>query len=395
MLTTNSWLNQLPPYSLLRNDDRKTRIKAKGQRIFDFGIGDPLEETPLFIREALVNGINPVSQYPSAVGSLEFREACAAWVKRRFDVTLKPTAHVISANGSKESVFHIPQVLFNTNSERKTMIYPDPGYPVYKNSTILNGGTIYEVSLTEDNNFLMDVKSVPQSVLKQTAAAWICYPHNPTGATITKQHIADYYRWALANDIVLLSDECYVDMYFPNTPRPHSFLEVAAENNFKNLLCFFSLSKRSGMTGYRSGFVAGDDRYIAAYAKYRPHAGLGTPEFVQKAAIAAWGDDKHVVERNSVFAKKRAIVDTFFDKHNVTYLKTNATFYMWAKAPASYSSAEHFADTLAHATGIIVTPGDALGHSCDQWFRLALVPTPEQIAECLNLWDNAISQGAV
>lgn len=394
-VATNEWLSLLPRYSLLRNDDRKAMLAKANRKIFDFGIGDPMEETPAFIREALVKGIPAVSQYPSAIGSLDFRKACAQWVQRRFGVELDAASQVISSNGSKESVFHISHVLLNAASKRRIVVFPDPGYPVYKSSTLLAGGVPFQVSLSSSQKYVFQPESVPAELLSQVAAVWVCYPHNPTGATIERKDMERIYRWAVDNKIILLSDECYVDMFFPGASPPESFLTIAKENSFQNLLSFFSLSKRSGMTGFRSGFVAGQKELVGMYAKYRPNAGLGTPEFVQKAAMAAWADDVHVKERNAIFAAKRAEVETFFQRIGVECLPSQATFYMWAKTPKAYANAEEFAEALAQATGIIVTPGDALGDSCANWFRLALVPTLESIKECLALWKNALDAGAL
>lgn len=389
-LPSNSWLDLLPKYSLLRNDERKARLRASGRPVFDFGIGDPQEETPLFIRKALAENIPHISQYPLSQGSTEFRTACAHWCQSRLGVSLDPLKHIISSNGSKEAIFHIPHVLLNAESKRRLVVFPDPGFPVYRNSALLSGGVPFQYTLTLDDKYVFDPDSIPTEILSQVAAVWISYPHNPTGALLPRKNAEHIYEWALKHDLVLLSDECYVDMYFPGTEKPLSMLEVANNAQFKNLLCFFSLSKRSGMTGYRSGFVAGDPRLVSAFAKYRPNVGVGTPEFVQKAAIAAWADDTHVQERNAIFANKRRLVDAFLSKNRFNVLHSSATFYVWIEAPAGYESGEAYCEALAEATGIVATPGDALGDSSARYFRLALVPTAEKIVACIALWQEAI-----
>lgn len=387
----NPWLQELPPYSLLRNDERKARLRSAGRTVHDFGIGDPQEDTPAFIREALVAALPRVSQYPLALGGLPLREACAGWARRRFGVTLDATRQVISSNGSKEAIFHIPHVLLNNASRKRMLVYPDPGFPVYRSSAILSGAVGYETVLRPEKGYVFDPDDVPVEILPHVAAVWISYPHNPTGAQLPRQQAQRIYDWARAHDVVVLSDECYVDMYFgEGTPPPVSLLEIAATENYRNVLCFFTLSKRSGMTGYRSGFVAGDERLISLFGRYRPHAGLGTPEFVQAAARAAWNDDAHVRERNIVFRDKRTLVDAFLARNGFETLPSQATFYVWVKAPQPFTSGEAYAEALAHATGIVVTPGDALGQSCAAWFRLALVPGQESLTQCLALWQQAI-----
>lgn len=394
-LPSNSWLDLLPKYSLLRNDDRKARLRSAGREVFDFGIGDPQEETPEFIRKALAAHIPAVSQYPLSQGSMDFRKACAQWCSKRLNVGIDPATQIISSNGSKEAIFHIPHVLLNSSSARRIVLFPDPGFPVYRSSTLLSGGVPYQYTLYPEQGYVFDPETVPVDLLPQVAAVWISYPHNPTGALLPRADAERIYAWAVKHDIVLLSDECYVDMYFPGSEKPVSLLEIAGKNEFKNLLTFFSLSKRSGMTGYRSGFVAGDARLVAAFAKYRPNVGVGTPEFVQRAAIAAWGDDAHVHERNSIFARKRTIVDAFLQKNGFKVLPSTATFYVWIDAPAGYATGEDYCEALAQATGIVATPGDALGDSSKKCFRLALVPTAEKIEQCIALWQQAIDSGVL
>jgi aspartate/methionine/tyrosine aminotransferase len=182
-------------------------------------------------------------------------------------------------------------------------------------------------------------------------------------------------------------------MYYEGQEVPPSFLEISYKNNFKNVLSFFSLSKRSGMTGYRSGFVAGEKEVISLFAKYRLNVGLGTPDFIQKAAVAAWDDTEHVVERSRIFANKRKVIDQFFEKNKISALPSNATFYVWGDVPNSYKTDKEFSDALLNATGIMVTPGSIFGESCNRNFRMALVPTVEKIQECLQKWQLKIDSG--
>lgn len=393
----NSWMESLGVYALYRNDERKKRLAASGRAIFDCGIGDPQEETPAFLREALARAIPVISQYPSMTGGMPLREACARWVKRRFDVELDPARQVISSNGSKEAVFHLPHLLCNAASQRRIIVMPDPGYPVYRSGTLLAGAVPYEVPLLPEHGFVFQPEQIPAEILPQVAAVWVNYPHNPTGAVISFEQMRRIRDWALKWDVVLISDECYVDMFFPGESPPRSFLELGSADGFKNLLALFSLSKRSGMTGYRSGFVAGDEALVKAFGQYRGHAGLGTPEFVQAAARAAWEEPQHVIERNRIFQGKRKPVDAFLERNKFSYLKSGATFYVWIQVPPGSPGdglAEAYCERLAERTGIIATPGDALGRSCADWFRLALVPTAERLQEALGLWQDAIDKGA-
>lgn len=389
----NSWLQTLKPFALTKNEDIKEKLKEQGREVHDFTLGDPKEPTPNFIKEALINNIADVSQYPLNIGAPFLRTACTNWVKNRFDVNISAQTQIISSNGSKEAVFHIAQVLLNSASNKRIVVFPEPGYPVYKSSCILAGGVPYENPLKPTHNYIFDPQDIPKEICPQIAAIWLCYPHNPTGATISLTQMEKIYEWALQYNIKILSDECYVDMFYEGATPPPSFLQVSQRNNFKNVLCFFSLSKRSGMTGYRSGFVAGEEEVISLFAKYRLNVGLGTPDFVQHAAAAAWSEATHVVERNKIFAEKRKIVDKFFTRNNIQVLPSNATFYVWGQAPKSYKTGREFSECVLKTTGIMMTPGDAFGSSCAQNFRLALVPTCEQISECFAYWQQQIDKG--
>jgi len=387
-LPFNDFLSKLPAYSMLRNDQRKHMLKASDKKIYDFGTGDPQEPTAPFIRHALTDGLTHISQYPASLGKPALRQACAQWAHKRFGVTLDPTRQLIVSNGSKEAIFHTPHLLLNATSPRRTVAFPDPGYPVYRSGTVLAGGEPLPIVLNAQN-YALQPHDIPEDQIPNLVALWVNYPHNPTGATIRKEHAQNLYHWARQHNVILLSDECYVDTYEPGSTPPLSFLEVAADDKFLNLVCFFTLSKRSGMTGYRSGFVAGDERLIQIFSKYRPHAGLGTPDFIQSAAIAAWQDTGHVTERNEIFAKKRILVQNFLKTHGFEHLSSTATFFIWAQVPQGFTSGEDYAQHLAETCGIVVTPGDALGGpSCAPWFRMALVPSVEETEECLKLWAN-------
>jgi succinyldiaminopimelate transaminase len=385
----NSWLEALPTYPMARNLNRKKKLKEEKRDIYDFGVGDPQEPTDPLIIKSLQENIDPVSQYPEFTGSLLLRKTCSDWAQKRLNVSIDPVTQILSTNGSKEAVFHISQVLLNNLSSRKGIVAPEPCYPVHRSGPLLAGAELLSPALDPKEKYILAPHLIPKEWIPRIRAMWVCYPHNPTGATLTKQQALDLYNWALKHDIVLLSDEAYIDSYDPGTETPFSFLEISQDNQYKNILSFFTLSKRSGMTGYRTGFIAGDQKLIEMYGRYRTHAGLSTPDFIQKAAVTAWTNEAHVLQRNEIFAQKRKLIHTFLEKHNFEFIKTNCTLYVWIKVPQKYSSSEEYAAFLAQNTGIIITPGDVLGDpkTCQDWFRLALVPSIENTQKALSLWE--------
>lgn len=356
-------------------DERKASLRAAGRTLYDFGLGDPREPTPSFLREALRSAVPEVSQYPSPAGTPALRRACAGYLERRFGVRLDPERQIVPATGAKESIFHLP--LAFAGGARRKVVMPDPGYPTYEVGTRFAGLEPVKVPLTARNRFLLEPEEVGEAVLSQTLLFWICYPHNPTGAVAPRDYLERVGRAALRHGFVVASDECYADVYFGE--RPLSMLEVQVEN----ALAIHSCSKRSGMTGYRSGFVAGDADLVALVRRMRSHPGVASPDFVSAAAAAAWGDDAHAAERREVFRRKREKLLRFFASRRLEVQGSEATIYLWVKVPRGHDAAS-YAGALLEA-GIVVAPGTAFGAG-EGYVRVALVPTLEECDAAIAAW---------
>jgi acetylornithine aminotransferase len=356
-------------------DERKASLRAAGRTLYDFGLGDPREPTPPFVREALRGAVPEVSQYPSPAGTPALRRACAGYLERRFGVRLDPERQVVPATGAKESIFHLP--LAFAGGARRKVVMPDPGYPTYEVGARFAGLEPVKVPLTARNRFLLEPEEVGEAVLSQTLLFWICYPHNPTGAVAPRDYLERVGRAALRHGFVVASDECYADIYFGE--RPLSMLEVQVEN----ALAIHSCSKRSGMTGYRSGFVAGDADLVALVRRMRSHPGVASPDFVSAAAAAAWGDDAHAAQRREVFRQKREKLLRFFASRGLEVQGSEATIYLWVKVPRGHDAAS-YAGALLEA-GIVVAPGTAFGAG-EGYVRVALVPTLEECDAAIAAW---------
>ena len=292
-------LLSLQRYPMAELQARKADLLASGQTVFDFGTGDPIEPTPSFIRAAATQAIPEVSQYPTLIGDAHFRTSVAHYCQRRYGVSLDPDTHIISSNGSKEAIFHLPMILLRSDSARRRVIYGTPGYPVYQTGCLFAGGIPHPITLQRAQNFRLDLTTIPADVLDETAICWLNYPHNPTGATVDLGYLREQAACAAAHGIYLVNDECYCDLYF-GAEAPPSLLQIGADN----CLSIQSCSKRSGMTGYRSGFIAGAAATIAQLKRWRATMGVGSPAFITAAATAAWQDDEHVHERRHIFAQK-------------------------------------------------------------------------------------------
>ena len=359
-------------YPFVRLEEAKRRLAAEGVELIDFGKGDPREETDPLIRRALVESIEPLSSYPLAEGLPELREAVAGWCRRRFRVEVDPETEVIPTYGSKEAIFHLAQVLLDRDSDKALVLSTEPGYPVYDRGALFAGADVERLPLLEENGFLPDLDGIDEETWSRTAIFWINYPNNPTGAVAPLEFLERLAALAAEHDFLLAADEAYTELWFDEPP--HSALEATDRSH---VAVFQTLSKRSSMTGYRSGFVAGSPELIAALRQYRPTVGTAPQEFVQRASIVAWNDEAHVERTREIYGRKRDVLLPALARKGIRVAGSEATMYLWLEVPAEANSEELAARLLEH--GLIVSPGTFFGPSGEGYWRLALVPTE---AEC-------------
>ncbi len=372
----NAVLGQIQKNLSVELDERRRALAATGKRLFDFGLGDPLEPTPPFLREALRAAVPEVSQYPSAFGTAALRAAAAGYLGRRFGVRVDPESQVLACAGAKEAIFHLP-LAFAGDPARRKVVMPDPGYPTYEVGARFAGLEPVKVPLTAGRRFLLEPEEVGEAVLRETLIFWISYPHNPTGAEAPRDYLRRVGEAALRHGFIVASDECYADIYFGAPPA--SMLELQQEN----VLAVHSCSKRSGMTGYRSGFLAGDPDLVRTLRALRSHPGVSSPAFVAAAAAAAWSDDAHAAERREIFRRKRDRFLRFFAERGLAADASEATLYLWVRVPAGHSSASYALRLLEG--GIVVAPGTAFGAG-EGYVRVALVPTLEECEDAIREW---------
>ena len=286
-MRTNPVLAGLGAYPIAALHERARAMRAAGEPLLDFSIGDPREPTPTFVPEELRRSIPAVSQYPTTSGLPELRRSVAAYVRRRFGVEVDPDTQVLPTAGSKEAIFSTP-LAFVDRTEGSAVVWATPGYPIYERGALLAGAEGFPVTLNGD--FVLRPAQIPDEVWDRTALVWTNYPHNPTGAVIDRNGLSDLYVRARQSGVWFCSDECYADVY--EGEPPPSVLQVAGPGS-PGALSYLSLSKRSGMTGYRSAVIVGDPEGISILKDLRTSTGTASPEFIQKAAITAWDDDDH------------------------------------------------------------------------------------------------------
>jgi acetylornithine aminotransferase len=372
----SEWLGPDREYPFVTLENRRRALAPPELPTINFGMGDPRERTPEFIRDALRHAVPEVSSYPSAYGQPALRAACARWLTRRFGVTLDPDRQVLPANGTKEAVFSLALAVTprEGGDPRRVVVIPSPAYPVYESGARFAGAEPHRVPLRSADGWRFDPRQVPDAIWRRTALLWLGSPHNPTGAVLALEGLARVLEVARRFGFWVAADEAYAEIYFDGR-RPHSALEAGTEN----LLALHTLSKRSAMTGYRSGFLAGDPNLIDALRRFRPNLGAATPDFVQEAAIAAWDDDHHPEEQRRRYAEKRALMMDYFARRGWAVEASEASFYLWMKVPergARPGADVGFVDQLLRV-GIVAVPGSYLGEAGAGYVRWALVPTPE------------------
>ncbi len=375
-------LTQQGAYPFARLNEVVAARRAEGHEVIDLGVGDPREPTDPRIIAALRDGVRGRMGYPVSAGLPELREAIAAWALPRFGVALDAETAIIPTLGSKEAIFSFAQVLHDPLGGKDTVVVTEPGYPVPARGAAFAGARVLSLPLVEASGFLPDLDIVPAATWQRTAVLWLNYPNNPTAVTAPLALLERAAALARAHDFVLAADEAYSELWV--TAPPRSALELS---DLRNVAVFNTLSKRSSMTGFRSGFVAGDPALIETLKRFRSGTGTAPQEFVQRASVVAWADEGHVERARASYARKREILCDGLRSAGLRVAGGDATMFVWFAVPTGMTS-EAFATRLL-GRGVVVAPGSFLGPSGEGYARLAVVPTEEECVRAAEI----IAQG--
>lgn len=387
MVHLSPGMRAVEPYPFEELDRRKKEAVDGGRRVIDFGVGDPREETPALVRDALREAIGPISTYPRAAGLPALRRAIGAWVVRRYGVEIDVDTQILPTLGSKELVFSLAQVVLDPAGGKDLVITTAPGYPIPERGARYAGGQVARLRLTEEGGFVPDLDALSADQWERAAVLWLNYPNNPTGAVAPLAFFAEAVERCRAHDVLLASDEAYSELWFGDEPPP-SALQLG---DLANVLVLNTLSKRSSMTGYRSGFAAGDPALIAALQRLRPAVGVTPQEFVQRASVAAWGDERHVEENRARYAAKRAVFLDLFARHGVHVAGSEATFYLWVAVPGGRPSFAWALELLERAD-VVVAPGSFFGPEGEGYVRMAMVPTLQECQRAAEALETVLAQ---
>lgn len=345
-------------------------------------IGEPKHPTPQVIQDALIAHLDGLAKYPLSKGIAAIREACAEWLQRRYDIVVDAETQILPVNGSREALFAFVQVVLNTQIGHKpVVISPNPFYQIYEGATLLAGGEVVYVDCVAPN-FMPKWQDIEASVWHKTQLVFVCSPGNPSGAVMQLQDWQKLFALQEQYGFVIASDECYSEIYFGDQ-APLGVLQAATllDRDWHDLVMFTSLSKRSNVPGLRSGFVAGDAKWMAAFLEYRTYHGsaMGLP--IQYASIAAWQDEAHVVANRELYQQKFSqVLGILQDAYEVSM--PDASFYLWLKVPNGDDVA--FAQRLWQTHAVQVLPGRLLardganGNPGAGYVRIALVASVEE-----------------
>jgi N-succinyldiaminopimelate aminotransferase len=356
----NPLLSRLQPYPFERLRQLIADVKPNpALRPISLGIGEPKHPTPEFIKQTLIGALDGLASYPLTAGEPALREACAGWLQRRYGVAVDAKTQVLPVAGSREALFAFAQTVIDAKPGAM-VVMPNPFYQIYEGAALLAGADPYFVNSLPERNFAADWQSVPEDVWARTQLLYVCSPGNPTGAVMPLDEWQRLFELSDRHGFVIASDECYSEIYFRDEP-PLGGLEAAMKlgrTDFRRLVMFTSLSKRSNVPGMRSGFVAGDAEILKKFLLYRTYHGTALSTVVQKASIAAWGDEQHVIDNRAQYRRKFAEVLPILQPVLDVQLP-DASFYLWAAVPGGDDQA--FAHDLLAQYNVTVLPGSYIG----------------------------------
>jgi N-succinyldiaminopimelate aminotransferase len=357
----NPLLSRLQPYPFERLRQLFAGVDPNPAfRPISLGIGEPKHPTPQFIKQALAGSLDGLASYPATAGDPKLREAFTGWLKTRYRLQVDPATQVLPVNGSREALFAFAQTVIDP-AGAPVVVCPNPFYQIYEGAALLAGAQPHYAASDPARNFAIDWDGVPAEVWSRTQLVFVCSPGNPTGAVMPLAEWKKLFELSDRHGFVIASDECYSEIYFRDEP-PLGGMEAAAQlgrDDFRKLVSFTSLSKRSNVPGMRSGFVAGDASLIKQFLLYRTYHGSAMSPVVQQASIAAWSDERHVVENRALYREKFAQVTPLLAQVLDVRLP-DAGFYLWAGVRGSDTE---FARDLLAQYNVTVLPGSYLARS--------------------------------
>lgn len=397
----NPGLSRLQPYpferlAALRKDLPQTHVLSP----INLSIGEPQHPTPKLVHEALIGALGGTAKYPATRGEAPLRETISNWLSRRFGLpsgAVDPERMILPVNGTREALFAIAQALVPRGSARDAVLMPNPFYQIYEGAALLAGAEPVFMPCPADQGFLPAFEALAPALLERCALMYLCTPSNPAGSVMSRDRMAALLDLADRHDFVVVSDECYSELYLDESTPPPGLLDAAwhsGRRDFSRCLVMHSLSKRSNAPGLRSGFVAGDPALIASFLKYRTYHGSAMPLQVQAASVAAWGDEAHVIENRALYRAKFAAMAEILNDCVPLVLPAGG-FYLWPEFPVDDLE---MCRLLIREANVTTLPGQFLARAVDghnpgrNRLRIALVAEQASCVEAAHRIRNVMQK---
>jgi LL-diaminopimelate aminotransferase len=373
-------LGALPPYVFARLDELKANARAQGLDLIDLGMGNPDGPTPAPVVDAAIAAIQDAANhgYPPFEGTANFRRAITDWYHRRYDVELDPDGEALPLLGSKEGLAHLAIAYINPGD---LVLVPSPAYPAHFRGPLIAGGKIHQIILKPENDWVIDLADIPDSVAQQAKVLYFNYPSNPTAATAPREFFEDVVAWARRHEILLVHDLCYAELAFDGY-QPTSLLEIPGAKDIS--VEFHTLSKTYNMAGWRVGFVVGNRHIIQGLRTLKTNMDYGIFAALQTAAETALQlPDVYLHEVQARYRTRRDFLINGLAELGWDIPKTRATMYLWVPCPPGSSSTD-FALSVLQQTGVVVTPGNAFGAGGEGYVRISLIADCDRLQQALD-----------
>ena len=378
-------LSSLPPYVFARLDELKARAREQGLDLIDLGMGNPDGAAPPPVIDAAVAALaEPQNHgYPPFEGTASFRSAITSWYQRCYGVDLDPDSEVLPTIGSKEGLGHLALAYVNPGD---LILVPSPSYPAHFRGPLIAGGEIYDLKLTAEQNWLIDLDAIPEEVAQRAKMLYFNYPNNPTTATAPREFFEEIVAFAHRYSILLVHDLCYAELAFDGY-QPTSLLEIPGAKEIG--VEFHTLSKTYNMAGWRVGFVVGNSDIIQGLRTLKTNLDYGIFATIQKAAETALQlPDKYIQDVQKRYSKRRDFLIQGLGELGWSIPPSKATMYLWIPTPVGVGSTEFALDVL-QKTGVVLTPGNAFGEAGEGYVRVSLIADCDRLQEVLNRFQQA------
>lgn len=378
-------LNNLPPYVFARLDELKAKAREQGLDLIDLGMGNPDGSAPQPVIDAAIAALS-VPQYhgyPPFEGTGNFRRAITDWYKLHYGVELEPDTEALPLIGSKEGLSHLALAYLNPGD---TVLVPSPAYPAHFRGPALAEANIHPITLSAENNWLIDLSTIPEEVAQKAKIIYFNYPNNPTTATAPREFFEEIVAWAKHYEIMLVHDLAYAEIAFDGY-QPTSLLEIPGAKEIG--VEFHTLSKTYNMAGWRVGFVVGNSDIIQGLRTLKTNLDYGIFSVIQAAAETALKLPQSyvdvVIER---YCQRRDFLMKGLQELGWDFPTSKATMYLWMPCCVGMSSTD-FALNLLQNTGVVVTPGSAFGEAGEGYVRVSLIADFPRLQEALNRMKKA------